>query len=120
MKNSESSRADDLADAVSGSSRALAVSSVFEPFTSAIVFVGIHPISVPFGNGIRCLGGGIQRFPISQGDANGTLDVGPGINAQAPMPVGATGHYQVFYRDVTGPCGTGLNTTNGLAQPWTP
>ncbi len=96
----------------------LTVSGI-QPLTSAIIFVGIRPISVPFGDGLRCVGGNIRRFPIFQTDATGSADVGPGINTTVFVPAGSIGYYQVWYRDPTGPCASGVNTSNGLELPWT-
>lgn len=73
------------------------------------------PIDQQFGNGARCIGGGLIRLATGVADANGTFVVGPGVIGLEPgaMP-GQTRFYQAFYRDAGGPCGFSQNTTNAL------
>ena len=77
-------------------------------------------------DGLRCIGGDVQRHGSRQTDANGdvgftTAGWGPPNNPVAGIGVaygfvaGQTRYFQVFYREqVTLGCQTGQNTTNGI------
>jgi len=67
-----------------------------------------------FGDGLLCTGGGIQRLTLVFSSASGEAAYGPGIVAQGGWASGDTRNFQVWYRDTTGPCGTGFNTSNGV------
>lgn len=74
-----------------------------------------------FGDGLRCVGGGIQRFGnVMNTGATGTLTIGPGIAATAGIVPVTTRHFQCWYRDPGGPCGTSFNTTNAFSATFTP
>jgi hypothetical protein len=53
--------------------------------------------------------GGISAWP-GGGD--------PHVSVRGGVPAGATRHYQAWYRNTTGPCGSGFNLTNGVAIDW--
>ena len=97
----------------------------------AMLFMGGGSIRVPFGDGVRCVsngGVGLFRFAPQTIDASGMLIHGPGLAAhtQASFPPagqiqpGDTWNFQLWYRDPTGPCGTGFNMTNGLGFTFAP
>ena len=44
----------------------------------------------------------------------------PPIHVLGQIGSSVTRYYQAWYRNVLGPCGTGSNTTNGIAVMWTP
>jgi len=76
---------------------------------------------IPFGDGLRCVGGNVIRLEIVTADGGG--------QATSTVPVAATGHvapgdvkrYQWWYRDPAGsPCGAGFNLSNGLEIIWAP
>jgi len=84
--------------------------------TPGLFFVGPNQIVIPFGEGIRCVGGSITRLPpVNFGSAGGvvtrTLDLsslgGAGI---AP---GNTRNFQYWFRDVMGGP-EGFNLSDGL------
>lgn len=92
---------------------------------AALVFMGAGRTQLPFGDGLRCVsagGAGLFRFPI-QSTAAGDLSLGPGIVAEAAARFPAAGwiqagdrwHFQCWYRDPAGPCGSGFNLTSALA-----
>jgi len=95
---------------------------------SALFFMGANLIMMPFGDGFRCLGGGVQRFPIGITSTLGELEQGPGLVAHAAasfppwmqIQPGTTWAFQCWYRDPSGPCGSGFNLTNGLRFQFTP
>lgn len=84
-------------------------------FSSGVYFFGPNAIQVPFGNGFRCVGGAVSRFPVQQtnefGDAVRTLNLN---NMPQPVTVGSTWRFQFWYRDVLGG-GSGYNLSDGLA-----
>lgn len=107
--------------------------SVFNlpPSSFGRIFMGAPANDVAFGDGILCTsgaGGGLIRFPIQLSDAHGRISIGPGLRAFAAENFGAgaqitSGHtwsFQAYYRDATGPCGTGFNTTNASRVTFTP
>ena len=69
---------------------------------------------VAFGDGLRCAGGPIQRLGVRLASAGGSASWGPGLAALGGWGVGETQILQVWYRDVSGPCGTGFNTSSAI------
>ena len=110
------SATDDLELAMSG----------LRPLAFGLLLSSRHAISPPFGDGRRCLGGQVYRYPVRRADASGVLRYGPAevvalSTAFAPngaVKPSATWNYQGWYRDSLGPCGTGFNLTNGLSVTW--
>jgi hypothetical protein len=85
----------------------------------------------PFGDGVLCVSSGskgIYRFALETTGVAGSATTGPGLGAQiqATFPVsgwiqpGETIYFQRWYRDPEGPCGSGVNLTNGLGLTFTP
>lgn len=79
---------------------------------------------VPFYDGKRCVAGSLVRlgglnpsgpsadFPPAGGD---------GLALRGYLPAaGGTRHYQAWYRNSGGPCGSGANLTNALSINWLP
>jgi hypothetical protein len=95
------------------------------PQRFGLFYMGGGPTLLPFGDGLRCVGErgtGLFRFqPGSSGPA-GVLMLGPGVAAYtcAQFPptgcivAGSSWNFQCWYRDPSGPCGAGFNTSNGL------
>jgi hypothetical protein len=76
---------------------------------------------VPFGDGLRCVGGGIVRletlFAGLDGRVTSTVEV-PALGGFGP---GDTKYYQFWYRDTLGACAVGsFNTTNAIEITWAP
>lgn len=68
---------------------------------------------LPFGDGLRCVGGSVQRLGTQIPDSTGTA-TWTGVATPAGWTAGQTARLQVYYRDPAGsPCGSGFNTTNG-------
>jgi len=88
------------------------------------VFVG----PVPFADGLRCVGGLARRWPLQNSGPSGTFVYGPGMAAYATAnypPVfwltpGSTWHFQMWFRDPTGPCGLSSNMSNSASVTFTP
>ena len=97
--------------------------------TSLSIFSqGDQPIApVPFGDGLRCVGGALKRLYVETAQYGSTSapQLGePSILARSaalgdPIPAGATRHYYVYYRDPGSFCpGATFNATNALSLTW--
>ena len=76
----------------------------------------LNPPSV-LGNGILCAGGNLFRLPfIYPIPASGNVSIGPGLIGLSAgnITIGSTWHFQSWFRDIPGPCGSFSNTTNAL------
>lgn len=82
---------------------------VYTQLFSGTGFLG----AVPFENGLRFIGGQVRRLQLLNASPAGTADWAD-LHAQGDWMPGDLRYFQVFYRDVTGPCGGGANLTNGL------
>lgn len=82
----------------------------------------------PFSDGRRCLAGPISRFAPKNSGAAGSASYGPGLSALSVasfpavnwMLAGTTFGFQAWYRDPTGPCGSGANITNAVRAAFVP
>jgi hypothetical protein len=92
------------------------------PSKVALVYTGENAVQLPFGDGLRCVGPGplgLVRLFSGVSSSGGTLSVSNVIStAHALSPgslgAGSTCNFQAWYRDPTGPCGTGSNLSNAL------
>jgi hypothetical protein len=78
-----------------------------------------------FGDGLRCAGGVIVRFPVMFNNALGSSNYPDGaaspIATAGGCTVGVTRTYQGWYRDSATFCAPEtFNLTNGLALSWRP
>jgi hypothetical protein len=93
-----------------------------------IVFMGMTQIAAaPFGDGQRCVGGMLFRFPVRNSGGAGVVVEGPIVghaNANFPpagqIQAGSTWNFQFWYRDPGGPCNAGFNLSNAVAVAFTP
>ncbi len=96
--------------------------SQMPPAKPGIFFGG--PLMVgplPFGDGLRCAGGGIVRFTTpTLTSATGTLTAGPGLAFAFGILPSTTMNFQCWFRDPAGPCSTGFNTSNSYTVIFTP
>ena len=86
------------------------------------VFLGPPGIQagLPFGDGMRCVGGGLIRLEIRY-SSGGVSHTTVSMATKGKVSAGDTKRYQYYYRDVNGsPCGTGFNLTSGYEIAWTP
>lgn len=71
-------------------------------------------LASPLTDGLRCIGGGILRHGVRPIELSGSQN--PWSVDLSAFAVGSTRYFATIYRDAdTGGCGTGLNTTNGVA-----
>jgi len=102
------------------------------PNKSGLFFMGGSLINAPFGDGRRCVGSGgmgTHRFnPIQNSGPGGTFTLGPGLSdfscstfsASGCIDVGETWHFQAWFRDPMGPCGSGFNLSSSWTVLFTP
>lgn len=86
------------------------------PDTVGIFFYGDTQVSVPFGNGSRCVGGQTFRFPASHavaGSLSRTLDLDSPPSPAGQIAAGATWSFQALYRDPAAG-GARFNLSDGL------
>ncbi|MBL8858831.1 MAG: PQQ-binding-like beta-propeller repeat protein [Planctomycetes bacterium] len=95
------------------------------------LFMGTSMAPVAFGDGRLAVNGsgqGLVRFPVLNSGQDGRLDYGPGLRAFAAtnfgpgsqFTAGSIRSFQAYYRDNSGPCGSGFNTTNAWRVSLTP
>ncbi|MBL8857077.1 MAG: hypothetical protein JNL28_01050 [Planctomycetes bacterium] len=91
------------------------------PNSFALLASGTVPNQAPFGDGVLCIGGAFQRLhflPVTPvGTWSAALDI---PNLHAAITAGDLRYFQLYYRDVGGPQGSGFNLTNGQAIAFTP
>ena len=93
-----------------------------------VFFVGSNAgTGFVFGDGVRVVVGTVNRFPVENSGPTGEITFGPVVSfANANFPIaghiaaGSTWHFQGWYRDPGGPCGSGFNLTHGLSVVFTP
>jgi hypothetical protein len=100
------------------------------PSVNSLAFMGQGTATFFLGDGLRVVapgsGSGLYRFPVHQA-SNGVVTYGPGLVASAmnhplagQIQSGQTWNFQLWYRNVGGPCGTGSNTTNAVSVVFAP
>ena len=84
-----------------------------------VFYYGPNQVQVPFGDGFRCVGGAqVYRLPVVSTGATGVPSF-PVDYVVPPQPggqltAGSTWNFQFWYRDPTGPVGSGFNLTDGF------
>ena len=92
------------------------------PGQGALLFCGLNQLSgVTFGDGLRCVAGGIKRLGVKLPGGTGVAIWGPGLGVYGGWVAGDIVDFQGWYRDPTGgPCSNGFNTTNGVEVTFLP
>jgi len=89
-----------------------------------IFFYGRSRIQAPFGDGFRCVGGQLFRHrPSVATDANGSVQQALNYalpQAGAAILPGTTRNFQFWFRDPTGPGGSGFNLSNAVEATFCP
>jgi hypothetical protein len=96
----------------------LAASQV-PPGNVGIFFSGTAPADLPFGDGLRCVGGSLIRLPVLNSGSCGVF-LQDGVIGLVAGASGDTRYFQGWFRDFGGPCGTKFNLTHGLQVTITP
>ncbi len=102
------------------------------PNKLTLLFMGPGQSAIAFADGIRTAsplnGVGIYRFGAVAANAQGSVVRGPGLVAESQsfpqaagrIHPGQTWNFQVWYRDLHGPCQGGSNFSNGVEVAFTP
>jgi len=108
----------------------LVLATTQEPaIANGILFMGTGTVAgLPFGDGLRCVGGSTFRWPLKNAGASGSSTYGPGLAAQSfanhppafQLTPGSTWIFQLWYRDTVGPCGSGYNLSNAVTATFVP
>jgi len=88
----------------------------------ALFFQGDVPVQVPFQDGFRCVTGNVIRLG-TKSHAGSTFypqSGDPSVSVRGQVTLPGVRYYQVWYRNVFGPCGTGSNLSAGLQVTWNP
>ncbi|MCB9916661.1 MAG: endonuclease [Planctomycetes bacterium] len=107
-----------------GSASVAAADLVLHVFSSTpnqpgLFFQGTSAVNggngLPFGDGLRCVGGSVLRLQVVFADVFGDLQSSANLVTAGAVAPGDTRYYQWWYRDPgASPCGTGFN----LSQAW--
>ena len=89
-----------------------------------IFYYGPNAIQVPFGNGYRCVGGGVYRMNVLQSGATGSYQKDLDFYGSAPfgapeVDAGETWRFQCWFRDPPAG-GSTFNLTNAISVDFIP
>lgn len=88
-------------------------------FSQFFQFANSAAVPALFGDGLLCATGGIQRLGVPMPtDASGNFASTGVLSVSGAVNAGDIKNYQFWYRDNTGPCGGGFNTSNALEITW--
>jgi hypothetical protein len=75
-----------------------------------------------FGDGLRCVGGGVVRLEVVFADPGGVSFTTVGIASKGGVQAGDVKRYQLWYRSpgLNSACGNTFNLTNGVEVWWAP
>ena len=95
------------------------------PTASCLFFQGTTTMGAPFGDGVKCVGGAIQRLGLNisaSGSASYPQAGDASISVKGLVPViGGTRYYQAWYRDPASFCtNKTFNMSNALKITWLP
>jgi YVTN family beta-propeller protein len=88
---------------------------------------GTTQVQIPLGDGFRCIGGTLFRLrPAINANGSGMnsrfvdFTVPPAGSGPGQITPGSTWNFQYWYRDPTGPGGTGVNLSDALEATFAP
>lgn len=92
------------------------------PQSAGLFFYGPMATQQPFGDGFRCVGGGVFRLgPAMVADVSGTASrqvdfssLPAGGGGPGSITAESTWHFQWWYRDTNGPGGSGWNLSDSI------
>jgi len=89
-----------------------------------LFYYGPQAVELPFGDGYRCVGGGVFRLnpPVTTdgtGSGSRALDLTDPPAPAGQITPGSTWHFQYWYRDPAA-AGSGFNLSNGLRATFHP
>jgi hypothetical protein len=100
------------------------VASHMPPNVSVVLIQGTTQVQggagAVFGDGLRCAGGVVNRFPVQSASASGAAMWGPGLASFGGWTAGMTENFQAWYRNRSGPCGSGYNLSSARSITFTP
>ena len=74
---------------------------------------------VPFGDGLRCVGGAVIRLQVAFANGFGDTSTTANVGLVGGATAGSTMHYQWWYRDpASSPCGNGFNLSQAYEVLW--
>jgi hypothetical protein len=86
-----------------------------------LLFSGNASTNAILGDGVRCVGVQIKRYPIVISSAGGDANWGPNLQSTGLWGSGDTRYFQIWYRDPSGsPCGNGFNLSSGVQVNFQP
>lgn len=88
--------------------------------TTAMLLMGASPQRKPLENGLLCVGGSLQRFPILSSSTWHAVHYGPGLPGTLHVSSFTTTYFQLWLRDPNGPCGGSSNLSNAVSVSWLP
>jgi hypothetical protein len=106
---------------VNVSDNSLVLVTILCPFNQfGVFYLGNNALNIPFGNGVRCVGGGIKRLPVVNTGVSGSA--ASVVDLQNPIygiSGGVTKKFQFWYRDpVAG--GANFNLSDALSIQFCP
>jgi len=72
------------------------------PDQPGLFYYGPNPLMIPFGNGMRCVGGVVARLPVTNatsGVLTWSVDMNAAPNASTQITAGSTWLFQAWFRD---------------------
>jgi len=98
------------------------IASGCPPTTYGLFYLGTQPMQIPFGNGVRCVGGAVLRMPIltttATGDASMPVNL-YNLPAGQGVVAGSVRYFQLWYRNPAAG-GSGFNLSDGLEVRFCP
>lgn len=98
------------------------------PFDVGRLIMGSDTSFAFFRDGLLCVNGGLLfGFGVVQADSAGIWTEGPGLagastgfGSSGAIVAGSTWHFQMWYRDLEGPCGNGTSLSNSMQVTFAP
>ena len=73
---------------------------------------------MPFGDGLRCVAGNLRRLGVANTSFDGVALSTTTLSQREGLSGGELRHYQYWFRDHAGPCGTAFNVSSGYSLQW--